>query len=124
MTPAETASRAAEAVRALNHLTRPGVAEVDVVDVYDLVAELTLMTGRLPQLLGQLERLVDALVEDGRVRIVEEGGLPGDPVVAAAVCGHWLTAARAAAGEVGHALDQAQQVLASAAVTDVRPSSS
>lgn len=126
MTPQAAAERAAEAVRVLNHLTRPGVARsdpgLDVVDVYDIASELALLASRLPQALGQLETLVDQLVEEHQVEVVD-GPHHGDPIAAAAVAGHWLAVARAAAGQLAAALDHTQQTLASAAVTP-RPSSS
>ena len=130
MTPQEIAARAAEAVRVLNHATRPGVAqsddELDVVDIYDLLGELALMASRLPQLLGQVEPLLDALVEDDQVLIVD-GPNAGDPAAAAAIAGHWLAASAGSAHELAHRVDQAHQVLAHAAASDStghRPSSS
>ena len=117
-TAQEAAGIAAEAIRALNHQTRPGATQngtgLDVSDVYDLLAELALMAGRLPQLLRQLEGLLDALVEDGQVRIID-GPNAGDPVAVAAIAGHWLAAASGAANELAHRVDQAQQTLAWAA---------
>jgi hypothetical protein len=126
VTPQEIAARAAEAVRALNHATRPGVAQIDVTEVYDLLGELALMASRLPQLLRQIEDLLDALVEEDQVLIVD-GPNTGDPAAAAAIAGHWLAASAGAAHELAHRVDQAHQVLAHAAVsnpTDLRPSSS
>ncbi len=125
-TAQEAARTAAEAVRALNHQTRPGTALLDVTNLYDLLGELALMVHRLPQLLGQIEDLLDDLVEHEQVVIVDGPNL-GDPVAAAAIVGHWLTTARTAADRLGHRLDQAHQVLAHAGVTDPethRPSSS
>lgn len=125
-TAQEAARTAAEAVRALNHSTRPGIAQIDVTEVYDLLGELALMAHRLPQLLGQIEALVDDLVEDDQVLIVD-GPHHDDPVAVAAICGHWLAASAGAAHELAHRVDQAHQVLAHAAVTDptgLRPSSS
>lgn len=130
MTPQEIVATAAEAVRTLNHQTRPGVAqsddELDVVGIYDLLGELALMTSRLSQLLGQIEDLLDVLVEDDQVAIVD-GPNTGDPAAAAAIAGHWLAASAGSAHELAHRVDQAHQVLAHAAVsnpTDLRPSSS
>lgn len=117
MTPAEltaTAGTAAEAIRTLNHRTRPGAAQLDVTDVYDLLAELALMTSRLPQLLRQLEDLFDQLVDDGQVVIVA-GDHAGDPIAVAAIAGHWLAAASGAATELAHRVGQAQQTLTWAA---------
>ena len=126
MIPQEIAARAAEAVRALNHQTRPGVAQSDVTEVYDLLGELALMASRLPQLLGQVETLLDALVEHHQVAVVD-GPNAGDPAAVAAIAGHWLAASAGSAHELAHRVDQAQQVLAHAAVSDstgYRPSSS
>lgn len=121
MTPQEAAGRAAEAVRFLNHQTRPGTAQIDggldVVDVYDLLIELSLLASRLPQLLRQLEDHLDTLVDDGHVVIVD-GPNVGDPVAVGAIAGHWLAASAGAADELGHRLDQAQQTLTWAARPD------
>lgn len=122
MTPPEPAHQAArtaaEAVRALNHLTRPGAGQdgtgLDVSNVYDLVAELALMTARLPQALRQVEDLLDELVEDHQVLIVD-GDQVGDPVAVAVIVGHWLSAGRAGASQLAHGLDAAQQTLTWAA---------
>lgn len=120
MTPAEVtemAGRAAEAIRSLNHQTRPRAAQdggLDVTDLYDLVAELALMTSRLPQLLRQVEDLLDQLVENHQVLIVD-GDHAGDPVAVAAVTGHWLAVAAGNAHELAHRVDQAQQTLTWAA---------
>jgi hypothetical protein len=114
MTPQETAGSAAEAIRTLNHQTRPGAVQLDVTDVYDLLAELALMTSRMPQLLHQLEDLLDQLVDDHQVLIVD-GEHRGDPVAVAAITGHWLAAATGAATELAHRVDQVQQTLTWAA---------
>ena len=119
MTPAEltaAARSAAEAIRSLNHQTRLGAAQLDVSDVYDLLAELSLLTGRLPQLLGQLEALVDDLVDAGDVVIVD-GDYARDAAAVGAITGHWLAAATGAAHELAHRVDQAQQTLTWAAPT-------
>lgn len=116
MTPREKAVSAAESIRALNHQTRPGAGQLDVSDVYDLLAELALMTSRMPQLLGQLEALVDDLVDAGDVVIVD-GDYAGDASAVAAITGHWLAASAGAATELAHRVDQAQQTLTWAAPT-------
>jgi hypothetical protein len=124
VTPEEVtaaAGTAAEAVRSLNHTVRPGAAqidaELDASDVYDLLAELTLMTSRMPQLLRQLEATLDQLVEAGDVVIVD-GPNVGDPAAVAAITGHWLAAAAGAAHELAHRVNAAQQALAYAARPD------
>lgn len=62
--PAAVANSAAEAIRALNHLTmlpledgRPGWEEAS--DIYQVVAELESMAFRLPQLFRQLAKRLD-----------------------------------------------------------------
>lgn len=68
-TPAQLADEAAEAVRAINHLTRsrgddwqyPG-------DVYSLVGNLAQMAMMLPQALEQASRLIADLNEGGHLR--------------------------------------------------------
>ncbi|GAB3851819.1 hypothetical protein GCM10028801_01930 [Nocardioides maradonensis] len=116
------AQSAAESIRALNHHTMPG-AVLGVVDVYSLLAELSLMSGRLPQLLRQLEDLVDEFVEHDEVAIVD-GPNVGDPAAAGAICGHWLAAASGAAVELAHRVDAAQQTLTWASSTHPDHSSS
>jgi hypothetical protein len=102
------AGRAAEAVRELNHLTRdPGVF-TGPAELYRLVGELAVLAGRVPQLLGQLDRWLREEHDAGRVR-VDTGTDPG-PIVAAA--GADLADARDAAHELAHVLDAAQQHLA------------
>lgn len=115
MRPVEEASSAAEAIRALNHHTM-SAGVLDVSEIYDLLAELSLMVGRLPQLFRQLEDLVDDLVEADDVKIVD-GPNAGDPVAVGAITGHWLAAASGAAHELAHRVDQAQQTLTWAAPT-------
>jgi len=110
----QAAETAAEAIRVLNHATRPGAAEVDVTDVYNILAELALLAARLPQALRQLEDLLDDLVENDQVVIID-GDHAGDPVAVAAVAGHWLAAATGNAHELAHRVDQAQQTLTWAA---------
>jgi hypothetical protein len=69
LTPADNADAAAEAVRAINHLTRsprdgwqyPG-------DAYSTVGNLAHMAMMLPQALEQISRLIADLNEAGRLR--------------------------------------------------------
>ncbi|MEV0693036.1 hypothetical protein [Streptomyces sp. NPDC050388] len=69
-TPAQLADEAAEAIRAINHLTQgsprddwryPG-------DVYSLVANLSQMAMMLPQALEQASRFITDLNEGGHLR--------------------------------------------------------
>jgi hypothetical protein len=53
--PAGLASQAADAVRALNHATRPGTSGLAYpADAYDVTGALSLLASRLPQALAQL----------------------------------------------------------------------
>jgi hypothetical protein len=68
-TPAQLADQAAEAVRAINHLTRsPGDDWQYPGDVYSLVGNLTQMAMMLPQALEQASRLIADLNEEGHLR--------------------------------------------------------
>jgi len=68
-TPAELADQAAEAVRAINHLTRsPGDDWQYPGDAYTVVGNLAYMAGMLPQLLEQITRLIADLNESGHLR--------------------------------------------------------
>ncbi|MBW9210515.1 hypothetical protein KV100_12710 [Mumia sp. zg.B21] len=119
MTPAEAttaAGEAAEAIRSLNHHTRAGTVAFDVSEVYDLLGELALMMSRLPQLLRQLEDVLDDLIEHDEIVIVD-GVNRGDPVAVAAICGHWIASAAGAAHDLAHHIDAAHQTLTWAAPT-------
>ncbi|MFF8610883.1 hypothetical protein ACF06X_33795 [Streptomyces sp. NPDC015346] len=68
-TPAQHADTAAEAIRAINHLTmspRDGFQYPG--DVYSLVADLSRMAMMLPQALEQASRLIDDLNAAGHLR--------------------------------------------------------
>lgn len=54
----QVAERAAESIRELNHATlNPG--DLSPSEVYEILADLDVAVGRLPQLLGQLHRQVE-----------------------------------------------------------------
>ncbi|MFD3336158.1 hypothetical protein ACFWV1_26445 [Streptomyces sp. NPDC058700] len=68
-TPAQLADQAADAIRAINHLTlgpRDGFQYPG--DVYSLVAGLSQLARMLPQALEQTSRLIADLAEAGRLR--------------------------------------------------------
>ncbi|MFD9691334.1 hypothetical protein ACFWXO_36870 [Kitasatospora sp. NPDC059088] len=68
-TPAEHADVAAEAIRAINHLTR--ISQVDWEypgDAYSTVANLAAMVHRLPQALDQIAAFVTRLSEEDHLR--------------------------------------------------------
>ena len=112
------AGQAAEAVRALNHLTRPGVtalsgpAELDTV-----VADLACLAGRLPQLLAPLSGWLHAEDQAGRLRADACCPRP-DSAAAVAAAIEDLTQASGCAQRTGRALDAAHQTLAHLAARD------
>jgi hypothetical protein len=115
---ADLANDAAEAIRSLNHATFPGADGLRwPFDAYDVLASMTLLTARLPQLLGQLDRWLTGEVEAGRV-VVAGGDYADDPQAAAAVASHWLDHARINAAALHHALDAAQQAVAYMSASD------
>lgn len=113
---AELADVAAEAIRSLNHATFPGAASTPgglawPSDVYDVLASLSVLAARLPQLLAQLDGFVTRAVDAGRI-VVDGGQFAGDPQAAAATASHWLEHAASLAAQLGHTVDQAQQAVA------------
>lgn len=110
----ELAERAAEAVRGLNHLTRDFGALSGPAELYRLVGELTVLVGRLPQLLSQLDRWLQTERDAGRLR-ADTGTGAGRIVVAA---GTDLADAGGAAHEMARALNAALAHLAHLGATD------
>lgn len=108
---ARQADVAAEAVRALNHVTRAGDGLVGPVDVYDTLAGLELLAARLPQALSQLQGFLAREQQAGRVRIVD-GEHVEDPAAAIAATGCRLEHATRAAGSLRDALEAARELLA------------
>jgi hypothetical protein len=117
VTVGQLAEQAAEAVRALNHLTRPGAdALTDPADASELVAALACTCQRLPQLLDQLTGWLRGEQQAGRLRADTCSPFPdtATAITAAAGC---LTQASQAAHQVGTALDATHQALAHLALT-------
>jgi hypothetical protein len=110
----ELADRAAEAVRELNHRTGRLGAVSGPAELYRLVGELAVLAGRLPQLLGQLDRWLQAERDAGRVRA--DTGIEAGRVVVAA--GADLADAGGAAYEMARALNAALAHLAHLGTTD------
>jgi hypothetical protein len=79
MTPREVAIQAAEAIRALNHLTYGGGELGSPDEVRDIIASLGLMGQGMPQLCEQLARFLVIQQEDGQLEH-EEGLDTGDTV--------------------------------------------
>jgi hypothetical protein len=118
LTVAQLAEQAAQAVRALNHLTRPGVGVLlQPAQVAELVAVLAGAAGGLPQLLGQLDRWLVAQARAGRLRVDACEDSPPDPAGTVAAATDALARASRCAHDAGRALDAAHQHLALLAAT-------
>lgn len=118
LTPAQLGEQAAQAVRALNHLTRPSVgALTDPAELCELIAELACVAGRLPQLLGQLSGWLHSEERAGRLR-VDACSLQPDPAAAVAAAIDCLIRASDCAQHTGRALNAAQQTLTHLAGTE------
>jgi len=104
----ELADQAAQAVRELNHRTRGAGAFTGPAEIYRLVAELALLVGGLPQLLGQLGQWLHTEHDAGRLRT--DNRTDPDPAVRDAAA--TLADAGDAAHELAQILVNAQQCLA------------
>jgi hypothetical protein len=102
------ARTAAEAVRALNHLTLGGDGLGQPAEAYEVLGELSRTASRLPQLLGQLGTWLASALAGGRLGC-DDGSDPAGPV-----SGAWLflSGARGSAAALAESLGQAQQQLA------------
>jgi hypothetical protein len=109
----ENAAAAAEAIRALIHLTHGRRALGEPAELDRLVAELAIMAGRLPQLLRQLRGWLDTEHHAGRLRSDDTT----DPARIVDRAATELTQAGHAAHHLGRALDDAHQLLAHLAAT-------
>lgn len=112
LTLGQLGERAAEAVRALNHLTRPGVGALSGPgEVCEIIAALACTARRLPQLLGQASSWLLGEQQAGRLR-VDAWSPTSDPAAALAAVTEHLSQAASCAQRARHALDAAQQHLA------------
>ena len=117
LTVGQLAEQAAEAIRALNHLTRPATTALrDPAEAGDLAAALSCLTGRLPQLLGQLNRWLTGQQQAGHLQTDTRPSAPDSAAAVQAVTGH-LDQAAACAQQVSDALDAAHQHLAHLSTT-------
>ena len=107
-TTIDHADTAAEAVRALIHLTHGQRALSEPAELDRLVAELAEMAGRLPQLLRQLHDWLDVEQQAGRVRSDNNT----DPAQIVDRAADKLPQAGRAAHDLGQALDDTHQLLA------------
>jgi len=112
LTVGQLGEQTAQAVRALNHLTRPGAGALAYPgEVCELVAALACMARRLPQLLGQLGGWLVSEDRAGRLRLDTCSPTPDPAEAVAAVIGE-LAQASQCAHAAGRALDAAHQHLA------------
>ena len=114
-TPAALADEAAEAIRAIIHLTQGAPRDdwEEPGDVYSLVGNLSQMAMRLEQALQQASRLVAGLNESGRLRS-DRDQLENDLTETF----HGLDAARIASHRLYGALDRAHNGLGSIGLKD------
>jgi hypothetical protein len=117
VTAARHAAEAAEAIRALNHATRPHAGGlVFPADAYDVTAELSALSARLIQALAQLAGFLNRQHAAGQVTIVA-GPHEDDPDAVLAEVTAALDTATAASRRLHHALDTAHNALTWAAAT-------
>ena len=100
--------QAAQAIRTLNHLTRGPCAFTDPAQACELVAALTAMTGRLPQLLGQISTWLHGELRTGRLR-VDTTAHTDDPTELLAAIAACLAQAAHCADRLNQVLDTVQQ---------------
>jgi len=110
----ENAATAAEAVRALIHLTLGRGALGEPAELDRLVAELAIMADRLPQLLRQLHGWLITEQHADRLRSDDTT----DPARIVDRAAAQLTEAAHAAHDLGRALDNAHQLLAHLAAAE------
>jgi len=98
----------AESVRSLNHATLGGGGLSQPADAYQVLGELALAASRLPQLLAQVGRWLNAALACGQLGC-DDGT---DPAIAVSEAWMFLSDARTAAAALARDLDHAQQQLA------------
>ncbi len=112
------AEQAEQAIRALNHHTRPATAALtDPADAAEMIATLASLSGMLPQLLGQLTSWLLTEHHERRLRTDTLAPQPdvGQAVQATAAA---LTHAAECLRQAGSVLDTAHQHAAHLAPTD------
>jgi hypothetical protein len=112
----ELAEQAAQAIRALNHLTRNPSVLTDPTDTYLMIGALAIMARRLPQLLGQLTDRLAATLQAGRLRV--DASTTNTPTDIVTLLAADLTQAGHYAHRLGQALDTAHKNLSHIIVTD------
>lgn len=113
----DVAEQAAEAVRTLNHLTRGPDILTDPADTYLLLAALTALAQRLPQLLNQINHRLDTDLNPSQLR-VDESAPSREPAALLDRVSVDLHSAAHLTHRLGAALDSAQQAIAHIAAED------
>jgi hypothetical protein len=114
---AKSAQQAAEAIRAINHATIRTVG-YGPNDVYDIVAELGVLTERLPQAFGQLARILEQLNNNGHVEFDPGSPFAGHPADGVTELQAVFRRASESADELRYALADGQRILSAAHPVD------
>jgi O-acetylhomoserine/O-acetylserine sulfhydrylase-like pyridoxal-dependent enzyme len=118
LTACEHAEAAAEAIRAINHLTLHDGALPYPSDAYRLLGGLITLAERLPQALQQTAQRVNRWQDAGELGIDPGTDYAADPDRAAAEAIAGLHAAAIAAGQLRDALSQARRAITYAHYND------
>jgi hypothetical protein len=118
LTACEHAEAAAEAIRAINHVTLDNAALPYPSDAYRLIGALITLTERLPQALQQTARRINRWQDAGELGIDPGTAYAGDPDRAAVDAVAGLHAGAIAAGQLRDALSQARRAISYAHYTD------
>jgi hypothetical protein len=117
-TACEHAEAAAEAIRAINHVTFHNAALPYPADAYRLIGALITLAERLPQALQQTAQRITRWQDVGELGIDPGTAYAADPDRAAADAVAGLHAAAIAAGHLRDALSQARRAITYAHYTD------
>jgi hypothetical protein len=107
----EHAEAAAEAIRAINHVTLHDAALPYPSDAYRLIGELSTLAERLPQALQQTAQRISRWQQAAELGIDPGTVYAGDPDRAAVEAVVGLHAAAIAAGQLRDALSQARRAI-------------
>jgi hypothetical protein len=111
-TATEHAEDAAQAIRAINHLTFHASALAYPSDAWRLIGQLNVLAARLPQAFRQIAHLLQRWQDAGQVGIDPGTRYAGNPALAIATAEIHLTEdATVAAGQLAEALDVVWEAL-------------
>jgi hypothetical protein len=111
LTACEHAQAAAEAIRAINHVTLHDTALPYPSDAYRLLGALITLTERLPQALQQTAQRITRWADAGELGIDPGTAYAADPDRAAVEAVAGLLAAASAAGQLRDTLSQARSAI-------------